>query len=1267
MIKAHPLAEAQAHLKAGRFDAAAHAARAAVKAAPSQLEPWLLLAEAETEQNRFAEANQAYLEALRINSSDARVFRGCGHMLRRAGKWDEARMMLERAVELAPQDAVSWRILGQTLRDCGAIDLALDPLARAAQLAPQDPACWLSLGLGLQLKGILSEAEKAYDRAEAFQANAATLANHRSLLHLRQGRLQDAIACARDAVKFSPQDASHHFNLGGMLLLAGETAEGWREYAWRMGLDEAAAFRPVPGIPVWDGSALAGKAILLTFEQGLGDGIHFIRYARAVKARGGRIFARMPAPLIPLLSAMPELDGVIASDDPLPGVDMQAALLDLPRLLGPEVGHSAEPYLVADEARRRRWRSRFADLPGLKVGLVWAGNPIHENDRNRSINLSALAPLFDIPGVSFVSLQMGIAADEIAARGLQKRIFSAAPLIANFADTAAALAELDLVISVDTAVVHCAGALGRPCWMLLPTPPDWRWGWSGETTPWYPSLRIFRQPRHQNWTQPLESLRRALVEEVARRAPAPSPAQAGMPLNLLTDKIYARALAAYRKGDWAETEEALATLLQGGSPNASAEGLLGAVRQNQGRHEDAVEIFERLALREGDAKHWSNLGVALQKAGNEDIALSVYDEALRRDPLLYAARRNRAELRLQRGDHEGARSDYEVVRTEKPDDPWLLSSPARTAADPLPPLAALVRTARCAIDRRLPAAAQLALDIRRSEGRQDLTWLRTALDLANLRQDFRLIGPLLQTAAATARTPEIPRLFVGALILHQKLGEAIEACQALLARFPDDSELLRSLAQAFNTADRKSEAIETLERLCRIDPHPEWNANLSHLLRDAKRFPEAYNAARTALALAPDNLAALLAMAAAAADAKAWNEGLAAAEKAWAQRPGDADVLALILSNLRGRDGEAAALARLESIIERDQGNPALWRIKGLIQKDQNNFVGAIAATEQAMALGLSDTHSLVNFALMHLTIGEYEKGWGLYEKRWNLPILQKKWPPLASRPWDGGDPKGKTILIVGEQGFGDCIQMVRYARELEGRGARVITLMAPPLKRLFQKAAGVSISLMPGDAFPPYDAHVAAFSLPRLFNTRLDHMPSADPYLAPDLADVTRVGQIITQATRPDTRIKAGIVWAGNPAHAMDTLRSLNLAALTAALEIPGLQLFSLQKDRNEALLQNASLSAQIVNLGPVLNDFADTAAALANLDLLISADTSVVHLAGAMGRPVLMLCPFTPDWRWGLKGETSPWYPSVRIVRQDRRGDWTGPLAALRAALVA
>jgi hypothetical protein len=316
-----------------------------------------------------------------------------------------------------------------------------------------------------------------------------------------RGELDEALSVCQRAIQLRPDHAGAHWNKSLVLLLKGDFAQGWAEYEWRwQSKDFRSPRRDFPQ-PQWRGEDPSGRTILLHAEQGFGDTIQFIRYAPLLAGRGARVIVECQPELQRLLGGVEGIQHLTARGEPLPPFDLHTPLLSLPLAWGTRVKTipGNVPYIKPDPALVGAWRGRLAGDSALKVGLVWAGSPIRKDDRYRSLPLSSLAPLAGVKGVSFYSLQKGKATEQAQNPPPGMNLIDMTEEIKDFADTAALISHLDLVITVDTAVAHLAGAMAKRVWTMLEFVPAWRWLLNREDSPWYPTMRLFRQPAIRDW------------------------------------------------------------------------------------------------------------------------------------------------------------------------------------------------------------------------------------------------------------------------------------------------------------------------------------------------------------------------------------------------------------------------------------------------------------------------------------------------------------------------------------------------------------------------------------------------------------------------------------------------------------------------------------------------------------------------------------------------------------------------------------------------
>ncbi|MCF8506971.1 MAG: glycosyltransferase [Caulobacter sp.] len=435
------------------------------------------------------------------------------------GRFPEAAEAMARAVELAPHVAHYHCDLGVTWKHLKDLDRRLVCYRNAVALEPLNVTALVNLASALNEIGEVGVAERICRQAIRLQPDAFIAHVNLGSALLRQNRLEEALAALRRGREIEPGYPEHEKNLGMCLLTMGNYREGLPLYEGRLKSKTDIVTRPY-GQPMWTGQKFRGKTVLLHSEQGMGDTLNFIRYAPLVKRRGGRVVVECQAPLIPVIRRMDGVDEVVPENRPPDHFDYYRSLVSLPLVFG----HTLEtiprdiPYLSAPPERLEHWRRRLPPGEGFRVGLAWAGSPGHGNDRHRSTCLESLRPLLDVPGVRFCSLQKGDPAKQLAASDMAGRIEDIAADFADFGDTAAALECLDLVISVDTSVIHMAGALGRPVWVLTAFTPDWRWLLDRDDTPWYSTMRLLRQERPGDW----EPLIARAAGDLTRLAAAPA-------------------------------------------------------------------------------------------------------------------------------------------------------------------------------------------------------------------------------------------------------------------------------------------------------------------------------------------------------------------------------------------------------------------------------------------------------------------------------------------------------------------------------------------------------------------------------------------------------------------------------------------------------------------------------------------------------------------------------------------------------------------------
>ncbi|HTW94905.1 MAG TPA: tetratricopeptide repeat protein [Tepidisphaeraceae bacterium] len=538
---------------AGRLDEAIEAGRRAADLRPDLAPAWFNLGKALHGKERIQEAIAAYRRATELNPSDVAPWVFLGAALHLAGKYAEAIPVHQRVLELAPTDFAVQNSLGIAFMQTNQVDaaalafekaaamnpaytaassnvvLALHRLGRIADAVaagqkaiaaqPEFPELFNNLANALKDRGDAEQAMPLYRQAIAQRPTYAEAINNLGIAYHDLNRLDEAIACFRQSIAVNPAYPLAHWNLGLNLLRQGKLREGWPEYEWRFRAHEVRQPGSESGAPFWDGAPLNGRRILLHGEQGFGDMIQFVRYVPRVADAGGNVILYCHRELLTLMRSLRGVLELAETGRPPPQCDLHSPLLSLPRIFDTNLQNipAQTPYLWPEPALVTQWKNHIGKS-GFNVGLVWSGRPLHQfNARyQRSLPLSTLmASLRAIPGVTFHSLQTGE-----AARQVEEGIIDHSAHLTDFAQTAAAMANLDLIVTIDTAAAHLAGALNRPVWVLLPWIADWRWMMDRTDCPWYPTMRLFRQQSPGDWSVPLTQIAGALA--AAASSPRPS-------------------------------------------------------------------------------------------------------------------------------------------------------------------------------------------------------------------------------------------------------------------------------------------------------------------------------------------------------------------------------------------------------------------------------------------------------------------------------------------------------------------------------------------------------------------------------------------------------------------------------------------------------------------------------------------------------------------------------------------------------------------------
>ncbi len=466
---------------------------------------------------RFDEALASYDRALAIVPDHAERLCNRGIALYEMKRPQEALLSYDRALALGLDSAGLHYDRGNALLALKRFDAALASFERALARSPDDAWAHCNRGIALHELTRYEEALASHDRAVALRPDSAVTHHNRGVAFYKLQRLEEAVACYEQALALQPDLPEAHYAEAHYRLLTGDLPLGWEKAEWRWKLEPLKSNTRDFAQPQWSGSqSIAGRTVLLHSADGFGDAIQFCRYAPLVAARGARVILEVLKPQQELMRTLAGVTQVVAQGEPLPDFDLQCSLLSLPLAFGTRLATipAATPYLRAAAALADIWNARLGPRNRPRVGIAWSGNPVHHDDRNRSIELRSLLPLLVGIDATFVSLHRDVRDADAAVLAERGDILHFGGELEDYADTAALISNLDLVVCVDTSVAHLAGALAKPLWVLLPFMPDWRWLLDRDDSPWYPTARLFRQDGTRAWDGVIARARAALHDHL---------------------------------------------------------------------------------------------------------------------------------------------------------------------------------------------------------------------------------------------------------------------------------------------------------------------------------------------------------------------------------------------------------------------------------------------------------------------------------------------------------------------------------------------------------------------------------------------------------------------------------------------------------------------------------------------------------------------------------------------------------------------------------
>jgi protein O-GlcNAc transferase len=997
-----PLAEALAQgLKlhqAGEFDRAEQVYKDVLQASPQQPDAWNLLAGIAQHRGQHALAVEYLQKAIEFRPAQTSFLGNLGTAYASLGQLEAAAASYRRALEIEPRDAGLLYGLGQVLARQEKSAEAVEVFRQAIAARPEFAAAHNHLGITLRSLGEIAQAVESFRRFTQLEPqSAAAFINLGNALR-DQGQLDTAIAAYDQALRLASDHPRAHLNRALALLLKGDYAEGWDEYEWRWQVPGIAR-RPSPP-PEWDGSNPAGRTLLLYAEQGLGDTLHFVRYAALVQRLGAKVVVECPPPLARLLASCPGIDVIVPRGQALPPCDAQVALLSLPRILGTTLDNVPQevPYLFADPKLLKSWRQELDRLAAgkLKIGINWQGSA--HGDPFWRLPLDRFAALARMEGVQLFSLHKGPASEQLAGLPANAPIIDLGSRLDEtagpFMDTAAVMSQLDLMITADTSTGHLAGALGVPTWICLCATPEFRWLLNRGDSPWYPTVKLLRQSQLGDWddvfAQMKEGLRQLVGEKVGAvsspkviqwtpdavsisqatlsvketqnaatgiaeqpetREVELSPGHAlradseravgelrtSAPQTESPSDLLAKGLKLHQAGKLEEAAALYRRLLEIAPQHADAWNLLGATAHQQGRHAEAIEFLEKaIQLLPGQASFHGNLAAVYAASARIDKARNSFQSAVECSPLDPSAHANLGHVLRDMGKWPEAADCYRQVVQLRPQD-----------ADAHSFLAAALRQ----LGRTADALAHSQHAARLQPG--------SALHHNNLANAWRESGDRTRALASYEQAVRcdpnyaVAHMNRGNLLREQGDSEqALECYQRALQINPDFVEAHINFAIALRDVGRFEEAEATLRQALRLKPnHAETHNVYSSLLEKAGRLGEAEAELREALRLDPN-----------------FYEGHCNLGHVLQQQEKLAEAETVLLKGVQIRPESAAAYCHL-----------------GNVYRKQHQTAKAVAAFEQAVGNEPDSPLAQFNMGVAMFALGRYDRAIGHYRRTLEL------------------------------------------------------------------------------------------------------------------------------------------------------------------------------------------------------------------------------------------------------------------------------------------
>jgi len=1153
-------------------------------------------------------------KAVELNPNLSEAYSNLALLLKDKGEIEEAIEMCHRSLEINPRNLNALNNLGNTLQDKQELGMAIEVYQKILEENPNNPKALGNLANALQKQDNLELAIEAYNKALEIQPNYALAYNNLGNAYLRKGDVELAIQSYQNAIDSDPEYAEARFHIGMAYLLTGDLIKGFEYYEYRWQMEEFTTKNGKPQFPQkqWKGEDLQNKTILLFNEQGLGDRIQFIRYASYIKSLGGTVLYECPKLFLRLFVTYKDIDILIPEGSPLPQFDYYIPLQSIPAIAKTNLDNipNSIPYLFPPIDENQNLIDKIKSQTKLKVGLVWASSLTHKTSPKRSIPLILLQDLINIDSIQFFSLQKEMKEEE-ADLLKSLNIIDLKDELRDFADTATAINQLDLVISVDTAVAHLTGAMGKPLWLLLPFMPDWRWMLNRDDSPWYPTVKLFRQPKPQDWLTVLQNVRSSLLEfEPLQIKQSQENKRTDEQIRVITKQLDEKqkafavaqeAISAYEKGDFQSAFNLGSQVIEIEPNYVDVLNLMGVSSHKLGDSLAGVKYLKRaLEINSEHKDIHANLGLILDRLNQPTDAIQHFKKAieLKPSPDLY---NNLGNAYQKIGDFSLAIENYKLAIASNRNEAKYYYN---------------LGNALKSIDRLDEAIENYtkAIEIKPTYAR---AYDALGLIYSNKNEHTQAIAQY-QKAIEIEPSNSLYYLHLGNAYARKKdFDQAILALNKALELNENSVEALRSLAGICLEQKKTEESIKLLEKALTLTPHcPDTRVNLGVAYIQAEMYEKAKNILQEALEIRPDYAEVFINLGVVANKQEQYVEACYYFEKAIELKP-------TAISSYLNYGLALAMQERLEDAIK---------AFRSILQYEPEH----------------PDAHMNIGIALMGL--GNLKEGWKEYEWRHRVTEYNSRMWRIAKPLWDGRPFYDQTLLIYTEQGLGDCIQFARYIPTVKKLGGKIVVECNQViLKNIIQQIPEVDQVISIGEELPHFDFHYPLMSLPNLLGIDINQIPHNLPFI-----NVSK--DAVKLPIKDQNKLKVGIVWTanlGNPT--TGKRRTIPLTLFSILLELEGIDFYILQKEvfpDDKQILEK--FNDRVIDLSPLLLDLTDTASLVQQLDLVVTVDTMIAHLAGSFNVPTWIILPPAPDWRWLLKRTDSPWYRSVKLFRRLLSEDW-------------